>query len=61
MQMGENYEILKTNLQPFFWKKVKNKILLNRIKNILFWTFYLDTITGEGKISNFHLFWMHVK
>ena len=24
MQMGENYEILKTNLQPFFWRKVQN-------------------------------------
>ena len=26
MEMGENYEILKTNLQPFFWRKVKTII-----------------------------------
>ncbi len=30
MQMGENYEILKTNLQPFFWRKVKNIIRQNQ-------------------------------
>ena len=30
MQMGENYEILKTNLQPFFWRKVKNIIRQNK-------------------------------
>jgi len=27
-QNGENYEILKTNLQPFFWRKIKNTISL---------------------------------
>ena len=30
MQMGENYEILKTNLQPFFWRKVKTIIRQNQ-------------------------------
>jgi len=30
MQMGENYEILKTNLQPFFWRKVKSIIRQNQ-------------------------------
>lgn len=30
MEMGENYEILKTNLQPFFWRKVKNIIRQNK-------------------------------
>jgi len=30
MQMGENYEILKTNLQPFFWRKVKTIIRQNK-------------------------------
>jgi hypothetical protein len=30
MENGENYEILKTNLQPFFWRKVKNIIQQNK-------------------------------
>ena len=30
MQMGDNYEILKTNLQPFFWRKVKTIIRQNQ-------------------------------
>jgi len=30
MENGENYEILQTNLQPFFWKKVKNIIRQNK-------------------------------
>ena len=30
MEMGENYEILKTNLQPFFWRKVKTIIRQNK-------------------------------
>jgi len=27
---GKNYEILSTNLQPFFWRKVKNIIRQNK-------------------------------
>ena len=30
IQNGDNYEILKTNLQPFFWKKVKDIIRQNK-------------------------------
>jgi hypothetical protein len=30
IQIGENYEILKTNLQPFFWRKVKTIIRQNQ-------------------------------
>jgi len=30
MEVGKNYEILETNLQPFFWKKVKNIIRQNK-------------------------------
>ena len=30
IQMGENYEIIKTNLQPFFWRKVKTIIRQNQ-------------------------------
>jgi hypothetical protein len=30
MENGENYEILQTNLQAFFWKKVKNIIRQNK-------------------------------
>jgi len=37
MEMRENYEILKTNLQPFFWRKVKTIIRQNQT-----WNFYLE-------------------
>jgi len=30
MEKGEEYEILNTNLQPFFWRKVKNIIRQNK-------------------------------
>jgi len=30
MEKGKDYEILHTNLQPFFWKKVKNIIRQNK-------------------------------
>jgi len=30
MENGKNYEILSTNLQPFFWRKVKNIIRQNK-------------------------------
>ena len=30
MENGEDYEILNTNLQPFFWRKVKNIIRQNK-------------------------------
>jgi len=30
MEKGKEYEILKTNLQPFFWRKIKNIIRQNQ-------------------------------
>ena len=30
METGKDYEILETNLQPFFWRKVKNIIRQNK-------------------------------
>jgi hypothetical protein len=30
MEKGKDYEILETNLQPFFWRKVKNIIRQNQ-------------------------------
>jgi hypothetical protein len=42
MQMGENYEILKTNLQPFFWRKVKNIIQQNQKGALLEFLFGKD-------------------
>ena len=30
LENGKNYEILETNLQPFFWRKVKNIIRQNK-------------------------------
>jgi len=30
LEVGKNSEILETNLQPFFWKNVKNKIRQNK-------------------------------
>ena len=43
MQIGENYEILKTNLQPFFWRKVKTIIRQNQ-KGAL-----LEFLFGKGE------------
>ena len=42
MQMGENYEILKTNLQPFFWRKVKTIIRQNQKGALLEFLFGKD-------------------
>ena len=30
MENGKDYEILDTNLQPFFWRKIKNIIRQNK-------------------------------
>ena len=42
MKTGKEYEILSTNLQPFFWKKVHNIIRQN--KNQLYKNFYLKKL-----------------
>ena len=51
--MGENYEILKTNLQPFFWKKVKDTIRQNKksaLQEFLFGKY--EEINPDNKGSN---------
>ena len=47
MQMGENYEILKTNLQPFFWRKVKTIIRQNQKGALLEFLFGKDEVNQE--------------
>jgi len=42
MEKGEDYEILKTNLQPFFWRKVKNIIRQNKKDALLEFLFGKD-------------------
>ena len=47
IEIGENYEILKTNLQPFFWRKVKNIIRQNKKAALQEFLFGLqDSITA---------------
>ena len=51
MEKGEDYEILKTNLQPFFWRKVKNIIRQNKKGVLLKFLFGKDEdnkLLGEG-------------
>ncbi len=46
MENGEEYEILNTNLQPFFWRKVQNIIRQNK-KGVL-----LEFLFGYTEASN---------
>ena len=51
MEKEEDYEILKTNLQPFFWRKVKNIIRQNKKDALLEFLFGKDEdnkLLGEG-------------
>jgi hypothetical protein len=51
MEKGEDYEILFTNLQPFFWRKVKNIIQQNKKDALLEFLFGKDEdnkLLGEG-------------
>ena len=45
MQTGKDYEILTTNLQPFFWRKVKNIIRQNK-KGAL-----LEFLFGKAEVN----------
>lgn len=45
IQNADNYEILKTNLQPFFWKKVHNIIRQNKKGALQEFLFGKDTDT----------------
>ena len=46
MENGKDYEILSTNLQPFFWRKVK-KIIRQNKKGAL-----LEFLFGKVTVSN---------
>jgi len=48
---GKNYEILSTNLQPFFWRKVKNIIRQNKkaaLQDFLFGSNNGRSVSYEG-------------
>jgi len=49
MEAGKDVEILKTNLQPFFWKKAKASIRQNQKKDLLE---FLFGDNYQGSISN---------
>ena len=51
MEAGKDIEILKTNLQPFFWKKVKDIIRQNK-KSALQEFLFGDNYNSQGSISN---------
>jgi hypothetical protein len=51
MQMGENYEILKTNLQPFFWRKVKTIIRQNQKGALLEFLFGKAELTQDQTLG----------
>jgi len=44
----QDYEILSTNLQPFFWKKVKNIIRQNKKGALLEFLFGSDNDKGDS-------------
>ena len=47
MEAGKDVEILKTNLQPFFWKKSKASIRQNQKKDLL------EFLFGEIQLPRF--------
>ena len=51
MEMGENYEILKTNLQPFFWRKVKTIIRQNQKGALLEFLFGKDEVNQDQTLD----------
>ena len=54
LETGKDYEILQTNLQPFFWRKVKNSIRQN--KKAALQEFLFGPDSGESyQGSNFAL------
>ena len=52
IQIGENCEILKTNLQPFFWRKVKTIIRQNQKCALLEFLFGKDQDQTLGLIPH---------
>ena len=52
MENGENYEILQTNLQPFFWKKVKNIIRQNKKAALQEFLFGKDEVNKDQTLGS---------
>jgi hypothetical protein len=48
METGKDYEILNTNLQPFFWRKVKNIIRQNKKAALHEFLFGSDSGRGDS-------------
>lgn len=48
MENGEDYEILNTNLQPFFWRKVKNIIRQNKKAALQEFLFGYDSVRSNS-------------
>ena len=49
IQKAQDYEILQTNLQPFFWRKIKNIIRQNKKGALL--EFLFGSTYGRGEVS----------
>jgi len=52
MEKGKDYEILETNLQPFFWRKVKNTIQQNKKAALQEFLFGYDNGRGISYTSS---------
>ncbi len=52
MVSGKDYEILETNLQPFFWRKVKNTIQQNKKAALQEFLFGYDNGKGISYTSS---------
>ena len=52
IEKGEDYEILDTNLQPFFWRKVKNIIRQNKKAALQEFLFGLQESIASTEIQN---------
>lgn len=48
LENGKDYQILETNLQPFFWRKVKNIIRQNKKSALLEFLFGSDNDRGDS-------------
>jgi len=47
IENGKNYKILSTNLEPFFWRKIKKIIRQNKKSILLEFLFQSSTETGQ--------------
>ena len=52
METGKDYEVLETNLQPFFWRKVKNIIRQNKKAALQEFLFGLQESIASTEIQN---------